>query len=497
MLDYGFALSLLERLPQRRLPHLPPVLPMSRAAQLVWMVTDLAGFLDQGYRRVGPTYTLDVLGFEPQVVFTAEEPLRDIIGGSPEDFGQSNDIVAFFVGTRSIFLLNGQPHHHARRRILSAFSGERMYTYGRIMKETADRWLDRLRPGMRISGIEAGRDLALDIVLKALFGVKPGPEYDRIQGLVRTFMEGGHSPVATALSLSLPAARMRDLVIGRRAPQTLDRLSMPIDPLGWLPAIRASRQLLDALLVQIRRRRETLDDGGQDVLAHMLRTARAEGHTYTDADAFDETLTLLLAGHDTTAVTLSSALYRLARSPRIAARLREELDAAFPNRPLEPRELDRLPYLTAVVNECFRLDSLALGVARRLLRKRTIGGYELPAGTLVLAYVYPRQRDPNQWPSPDDFEPEQFLDRHLKPHEFTPFGGGYRRCVGAPFAMYELKVLLAQAIRRADLAVPAGTTLGRGMLGMMVAPVGPVPLDVLAVRPDPGSVATSQANARA
>lgn len=472
-----------------RHPNLPPTLRMSRVRQTQRFVTDLGAFFEQGVRELGDAFSIDIIGYGPLVVFSDEESVKRITAARPEDFTHANDIVAFFVGQSSIFLLDGEPHKHARRRTLSAFAGDRMKRYGEVMKRAADRYIDGLGPDQTISAMDAGTTMALEIILVALFGMEPGAEYDELDAAIRGFMAGGHSPVASLLSYWLPAATIRGLILGDRDPATMAK--RPMSPLGRVlgktSAIRSGRRLTELLLKLVQERRRTLDRASDDGLSHILRTARDEGHAYDDAAAFDESLTLLLAGHDTTAITLSRALYRLSTAPRVVEAMRAELDTAFPDQPIDPGRIEALPYLDAVVNECLRLDALARGATRRLLRPMNFGGYDLPAGTLVTGYIYPRQRDGASWEQPDTFYPEQFMGKRVKPHEFAPFGVGFRRCAGAAFATYEMKILLAEFVRRVDFRVPAGYVLEEGMLGPMIAPVGPVPVEILAVRPDVGS----------
>lgn len=293
-------------------------------------------------------------------------------------------------------------------------------------------------------------------------------------------MDQGHSPVATLLSLCLPPRAVRSIVIGPRDQTTMAPIkSAGLDSLlSRLPAMRAGRDLIDGLLAQIEYRRATLDADPSDALGYLLLTARESGYEYSPAAALDEVLTILLAGHDTTAITLAWALYRLGRSPKVLKRLRAELYEAYGDGPLNPHTVERLPYLAAVLHETMRLDGLGRGISRRLKHDMNLGGYDLPAGTIVIGYTYPAHRDPKRWSFADDFEPEQFLDKRPKSYEFAPFGGGYRRCVGAAIATYEAKIFLAQMVRRTDFAVPQDVTVKIGMHGPTVGPIGPVPLDI-------------------
>jgi|GEM_PF-2110573 len=480
-----FLIPLLTWWRKPRYPELPPTLKQSPLKQMLRFVKELDKLKDDAHAQLGKTYTLDLLGMGPVVVFTGEEEVKQILAGGPKDFANANDPVAFFVGPKSIFLLEDEAHKLARQRAKIAFTSQRLKNYGPIIKDATDAWLDQLEAGQQISAMEAGRDIALDIILKAMFGMEPGPDYNNLRRLVIEFMEGGRATSAGLLSLWLPAEKVRKLVIGRRNPVTMDLEKKQgfLRLLGAIPTIKAARGLMDSLLKQIRKRRETLDDGGQDALAHILRGVQEREQEYTDAEALDEILTLLLAGHDTTAITLSWALYRLSQSPKVVKKMREELDEFFPEQPIDPKRIDELPYLQAVIDEGFRMDAIVAGTARRVRRDMVIGGIQLKKGTIIQAYNRPSMWDKDKWQTPFAFNPEQIQNKKLKPHELAPFGGGHRRCTGAGFAVFESKIILAQTIRRADLKTPEGLVVKRGMLGPMGAPIGPVPVIVHDVRP--------------
>lgn len=152
-----------------RHPRFPPSLPIAPAVQLIRYVTDSAKLFDEACRKLGPIFTLDLPVHGPIVVFSDDETLRKLFTGSSEDLGTALDITAFFVGPRSIMLLDGKPHEAARSRTASAFSGSRMRSYGPPILEVADQLIDKLKPGMRISAMELGRDVALQVIMRALF----------------------------------------------------------------------------------------------------------------------------------------------------------------------------------------------------------------------------------------------------------------------------------------------------------------------------------------
>lgn len=469
----------------RRHPALPPSLPISPLEQAWLFASNPEILMERGRRELGDVFTLDVPKYGPIVMFMSERASRKLVEAPAADFGNVNDIGAFFLGPNSILFLEGEAHVAARARTMAAITGERMRSYASVIVEAADRFIDALRPGGRFDALDVARELSMAVIFQALLGLKDGPVYDRLTRLAKRFIDGGHTSLATMMALYMPAKLLRPLVFGPRDPQTM-RLLPPrglYGLAGRLPPIRAGRELLDAILDHIEWRMRHLDQGDDDALGFILRRASASGRPYSAAEALDETLTILLAGHDTTAIVLAWTLFHLGRTKTAQVRLAAELDAAFPDRRFDPRVVERLPYLRAVVDETFRMNGIARNLSRRLKRDLVFEGYSLPAGTIVSCYTHLFTRDPQKFATPASFDPAQMLGKKLRPHEFTPFGGGYRRCVGASFAEYELALLIGRIAQRVSFRTPAGTTVGVGMLGPLFAPDRPIPIDVESVRP--------------
>lgn len=469
----------------RRHPGLPPSLPLSPLEQAWYYAVDPVKFIERGRLEVGPAFTLDVPRFGPVVVFTEEASVKKLIEGTSAEFGSAADVGKFFLGPNSILFLEGEVHAAARGRTMAALTGERMRSYGGVIIEAADRLIAELRPGQSMDAIEVARELALAVIFRALLGLSDGPVYERLKRQTKHFLDGGHSSLANLMSLYLPGDSLRPIVFGRRDPSTMR--SLPAQGVhgiaGRLPPIRAARELLDGLVAHIEWRTAHLDEKGDDALGFILQRARASGRPYSGAEALDETLTILLAGHDTTAIILAWALYHVGRNQAVFSRLKAEIDAACPEQIFSPRNIERLPYLRAVIDETFRLEGLARGLIRRVKRDTVIQGYHLPAGVVVTGYPHGFTRDAKNFSSPEEFDPDHMLARKLRPHEFTPFGGGYRRCVGASFAEYELALLIGRIVQRVSFRTPLGLTVGEGLLGPLRAPDRPIPLEVLDVLP--------------
>jgi cytochrome P450 family 110 len=213
------------------------------------------------------------------------------------------------------------------------------------------------------------------------------------------------------------------------------------------------------------------------ILGMLADTKDEAGAGLTDEEINDEVLTLLMAGHETTATTLAWALHHLAATPAAQQRLFEELSGSFPEGVVDPDRARKLPYLTAVVNETLRLTPIAVAVPRRLREAVTLAGHHLPAGTTVGASIYVAHRS-LAWERPDEFEPERFLTGSPSPFIFFPFGGGTRRCVGAEFARYQLAVVLGQLILSREFNPVSSFTMRPYMRGATVAPPPRMPLQV-------------------
>lgn len=465
-----------------RRASLPEPWPEHPIRQLLRWSTEMDAFLAEVRESGRSAWTLDLWGHGPIVVFTSEEARRVIIQGTADDFGHANDVAAFFVGPSSLLLLDGDPHARARRRTMQAISGEGLASYGREMVAVADAWVDALVPGQTTPVLDAAQRMTLDILMRAVFGMRPGPEYDEVHGLARALMKNGRSAANNVASLLLPAATMRRIVLGPRD-EAMNLLPepWPLRLLGAGGGARVARELVDRLASQVRRRRERLDDGGTDAVARILRLAADQGEQLEDAQIVDEALTLLLAGHDTTAVGLAWLLLRLAERPSLWGALRDELHAAYGDGAIDPRSIGRQPLLAAAVQESLRLDGLNLGVMRRTRRDLVIDGHSIPSGTLVNAQVRHEHLSAERFDAPLDFRPERWIEKRVGPLDFAPFGGGYRRCVGAAFATYEMQVLAAAVVRRAELRAPKSLEVKRVQYGLFPGPSNEIPLTVLRV----------------
>jgi cytochrome P450 len=387
-----------------------------------------------------------------RVIVTAEpELIRELFGNrDPELFAVfATDAMEAFFGTRSVLTSFGEPHRQERKLLTPPFHGERMRAYGSVMIEATRRAFAGLAPKQPFIALERATEVSLEAIVRAVFGIEERELIERMQRTLRT---------------TLDAAK----------PMFLFSKATQVAPFGlgpWATYKRASAEADRLLYEQIERTRPRTA-GREDILSLLIDARYEDGSAMTDAHIRDELRTLLIAGHETTSIILAWALYDVHRNAEIKHKLLAELDALGPDP--SPDVLAKLPYLTAVIDETLRLHPVVEGVFRVLRKPWPFGGYELPAGVSVAAAISLVHRREDIYPNPDAFEPERFLVRKPKPHEYLPFGGGNRRCIGAAFAHFEACVALGTILREFELELAEPSEVPSVRRSLTLGPKGGV-----------------------
>jgi cytochrome P450 len=365
----------------------------------------------RAHRRYGDAFTITI-GHEPAWVMLAHpDHVREVFTGDPDVFhaGEGNVILRPLLGSNSVLLLDGASHMAQRKLLLPPFHGSRLAGWTELMRDIAEHAIDRWDG--EVTAQPQMQSLTLDIVLRVIFGTQPGPRHDALhEGLRRTLdLTGGPRGIALMAILG---------------PDRAERYGVFRSVLGRVDA------LIDEEIAERRVR------PGDDVLSLLLQARHEGGEPMTGQEIRDELMTLLVAGHETTATALSWALERLARHPDAWQRLRDEGE----------------PYADAIVKETLRLRPVLPVVVRKLTRDHTIAGLDLPAGTVVAPCIWLLHRRADLYPDPAAFRPERFLG--VKPGTYTwiPFGGGVRRCLGAAFAEMEMRTVLCAIAERFDVS---------------------------------------------
>ncbi|EPX64275.1 Cytochrome P450 [Cystobacter fuscus DSM 2262] len=411
-----------------QLPSGPRITPV----QTFRFLRDATGFFLDCRARYGDPFTVPLpVG---NVVITGDpEGIRDIFSADPALFEPLGQLpLAPAVGDHSLLLIAGQRHKRERKLLMPPFHGERMRAYGQLMRDITLRAVETLRPGGPLRAQELTQSISLEVIIRAVFGIEEPERMRRYREVLAGYMES-YTPL---LMLAVPLRRSFG---------------------GLGPWARFQRHVteLDQLLTEELATRRGHEAGHTDILSLLLAARDEEGQPMADVELKDELRTLLIAGHETTAIGMAWALYHLHRAPGTMRRLLEELAPLGPQP--EPEALVKLPYLTAVCDEALRLHPVVPVVSRRTLAPFTLRGRELPPGTGVMAAICLAHVDPVLYPEPEHFRPERFLERKYSPFEYLPFGGGARRCIGAAFAQYEMRIVLGSLLAAHRFSLANGT----------------------------------------
>jgi cytochrome P450 len=407
--------------------RLPGPKGFSLTALYQWMTQPFA-FFEQCKKQYGDTFTFYLPRLPPLVVFSDPAVVKTVFADSGEVMhgGEFNRSLSAFLGDKSVLMVDGRAHLRKRKLLLPPFHGERMLAYGRVMMDLADEVIDGFPVNEVFAIHKRMSGIALNVIVRNVFGFAPGPKEARLRQDLEALLE-----LMTWPPLLIPFMRV-----------DLGRFSR------WGRAMRLLRHCDETFYTELRARRATGGSRGDDILSLLIDARDEDGQPMGDAELRDELVTLLVAGHETTATALTWALRWLLATPGVEERLRGELAGVDA---LDPEQIQALPYLDAVVRESLRLCPIIPLVGRVLQKDLTLGGYELKKGMGVVCSIYLAQRRPEAYADPERFWPERFLDKKFTPAEFFPFGGGIRRCIGMAFALFEMKMVLARLLQRTRL----------------------------------------------
>lgn len=393
-------------------------------------------FLERCRARYGRRFTVRLVGQSPFVILSDPEEIREVFQAPPDVLhpGEGAHIIEPVVGPNSVILLDEDPHMEQRKLLLPAFHGEKMQRMSGLMCELAEREVQSWQLDEPVALHPRLQRLTLEIILRAVFGLEAGAKLDRLRELLTEMLAFAENPI----SLLPPVQRI------------LRALGVRVG--GYLRHVGEVDRLIYELIDEHRRAR----DGGEDVLALLLQARHGDGSPMSDQELRDELVTALVAGHETTASSLAWAVDRLAREPQVQRRLRAEIDDG-----------DEERYLVATINEILRHRPVVPNAEPRLVKKPfSAGGVSYAPGAILFASAYLVHHDADIYPDPYAFRPERFLEQQPGTYTWIPFGGGRRRCLGASFALLEMKIVLRALLARCTLASagsPARTTQRRGI----------------------------------
>lgn len=429
----------------------PPGSRLPAFVQSLLFQLDRQRFVPAIARRYGDVFTLRIPPVaDHSVVFSRPEHIKEIFAGNPRDLhaGEGNQVLGVVMGQHSLLLTDEAEHARARRLLMPAFNGSALRDYRDLVARIASAEIDRWTPGSTLATLDRMNALTLEVMIQVVFGVTDEQTRAELAPRLRRIVH-----LNPLVFLGIKSGVLRRIGPWKRFAENM--------------------RAIDALLyaeIAGRRRAPDLADR-TDVLSRLLQAGTGDDHDppLTDAELRDQLITLLLAGHETTASALSWALYEIATHPGIQ-------EAA-----LAAAHTGDDKYLEAVMKEAMRLHVIINGTNRKLTRDMTIGGRRLPAGTVVNTSILLAHRSPGNYPDLAVFRPDRFLSGEVAPNTWLPFGGGVRRCIGAGFSLMEGTAVLREIIVRHSLSRPDGaaperaktrniTTVPAGKAQLVVTP---------------------------
>jgi unspecific monooxygenase len=374
--------------------------------------------------RIGPVFT-------PQVFISNPQAIQQIFSSDPKqlDSGESAGFKSPLLGQQSLLALEGKPHQRQRKLLTPPFHGERMLAYAQVIQNITEQVTSQWQVGESFPVLPSMQAISFRVILKAVFGLKDGSRYEKLKELLLERLNPKR-PLLRAILLSFPPLQQ--------------------DLGGWSPwgrLMRQQQQMDELIYAEIQERRSHSDASRTDILSLMMAARDEQGQPMTDVELRDELITLLFAGHETTATSLAWALYWIHHLPHVREKLLQELDSLGDNPDLN--NILRLPYLNAVCSETLRLYPVAMVTLNRVVKSPLeVMGYRFEPGTLLVPCIYLTHQREDLYPEPKQFKPERFLEHQFAPFEYLPFGGGNRRCIGMAFAQFEMKLVLALVLSR-------------------------------------------------
>jgi cytochrome P450 family 110 len=442
-------------------------LPPGPKAPSFWQTTRFLTrpleFFQEQVDAYGPSFTIRLAGAKTLVILTRPSDIRALFTAPVETMhaGAANARpFGAVVGSHTHFVLEEDSHLTRRRLMLPPFHGERMHEYGEAMADVTSRAVATWPRDRSFAAHAQLQRITLQVILRTIFGLDDAAPRDEqvMRQLVRLADEALASPLLIVRPLRLDLG--------------------PWSP--WGRVLRVVRDSDRLLLAEIHRRREAGDAAERKDILSMLLLARNEaGEGLTDAELRDELVTLVLAGHETTGTALTWALECLLRRPPVVKRIREEMAevAGEGQVPRGREQLARLEYLDAAIKEILRFRPImAFGGTRILQAPWRLGEWLIPAGTAVANGLSMLHRRADLYPQPSEFRPERFLAKRPDPYEWTPFGGGVRRCLGMAFAQYEMKIVLAHLLATTDLELAESGPTRAVSRGFFIAPARGLPV---------------------
>ena len=416
--------------------------------------------------RLGETFSVRLAGFGHMVHLTRPDDIREVFRGDPTVLhaGEGNILLATLVGESSVLVLDDEPHGRQRRRLLPPLKGERMRTFFDAMRDETLAVAEQWAAAGEVRADTAMQGVTLRVILRAALGMDSGVAFEDLQASMGRLLREVRHPLVLVLWNLFPPQRFENSRI--------------------LPFYRLRRRF-DARLYEVIAAQRSLPAAARPpcVLSDLLAVADDDGRGMSDVELRDAIVTILAAGHDTTALSLAWALEQMVPRSDVVTRIEDELQRVCGDSLPGPEHLGQLEYLDAAIRESLRLRTILPFVVRVLKAPFTVGGVTYPRGVVLCPSIHLLHQRAELYPEPRAFRPERFLERKYAAHEWDPFGGGHRACLGQVFALYEMKVVLATLFSVLRMARPPGAVSRPVRRGIAVGPSDGTRLTAVKRRP--------------
>lgn len=419
-------------------------------------------FLDRCAENYGDLFFTNSFGNLETLVVSHPQDIQQLFNPQNKILdapGAANEIFKPHVGENSLMLQDGERHQRQRKLMMPPFHGEQMLNYGQQICEITQQVTQHLKLGETFTAHHLSEDITLKIILKVVFGIDQGLRFEKLEKLMTTWLGLTNSPLSASLLL-LPSLR-KDL--GAWSP--------------WGRYLRLRQQIDDLLMAEILEHRQQVRSRRFDILSLLIEAQYDDGKSMSDVELRDNLLTLLNAGHETTATAIAWALYWIHQQPEVYEKVLHELQGLNPP---DPMKIAQLPYLTAVCQETLRIYPISIFTFPRItLRSVNLRGYHVASGTYVTPCIYLTHRREDLYPQPLKFQPERFIHRKYSSYEFLPFGGGSRQCLGQVFALFEMKLILATILLNYQLNLEESAPVTPTRRGFLIGPQGGVKMSLV------------------
>ena len=436
--------------------------------RLQW-IGDPVGYMEKAVKDHPDLFAAEVIGFGNNLVFVNHpQAIQQLLTSDRRQFvasGKENSLLKPLLGEYSISMLDGDRHKKRRQLLLPPFHRERMQAYGKLICDVTSKVFDQFTPNQSFTARQATQDISLQVILEAVYGLYDGERAQKLRELLSQISDVFSSPLTSAF-LYFPWLQ-KDL--GAWSP--------------WGYFLRQQQQLDKLVYQEIAERREEDNQERQDILSLLMSACDEQGQPMTDEELRDELMTLMFAGHETTATAIAWALYWIHHLPEVKRKLLAELESLgsdpepMARGSLSPFAIAKLPYLNAVCQETLRIYPVGMLTFPRVATEELeLFGYDIKPGNILVGCIYLTHQREDIYPDAKQFRPERFLEKEFSTYEFIPFGGGARRCIGEALAQFELKLAIATILSRYELALANNNPEKPQRRGVTLAPTNGVPM---------------------